>query len=115
MKTSVGGPIAVAWNNGKRLHSGAGFGLKISTADRDFYFSRECLNVRLCLPGTDRLIAVNINKGSFWNGTCRELISAEIGRWMLREKIAPWPRGNPPRFRLVPKEQAIFVLHVMEK
>jgi hypothetical protein len=32
---------------------------------------------------------------SFWR-TCSELRSAEIGRWLLRRRLAPWPKGRPP-------------------
>jgi hypothetical protein len=32
---------------------------------------------------------------SFWR-SCPELRSAAIGRWLLRNHLAPWPRGLPP-------------------
>jgi hypothetical protein len=38
---------ATAWNSGKHHASGAGYGLKISVADRDRYFRREWGTVQL--------------------------------------------------------------------
>jgi hypothetical protein len=32
---------------------------------------------------------------SFWRH-CSELRSAEIGRWLHRNGLAPWPPGRPP-------------------
>ena len=43
---------------------------------------------------------VNINKGSFWDRECRELISKEVGMWMIQGGHAPWPTGSPPKFRV---------------
>lgn len=98
---------ATAWNNGQHHRSGAGYGLKISATDRDRYFRREWRTVQLSI-GTDATILVNIDKDSFWNDTCRELISADLGRWMLANRFAPWPSGRPPRFTLVPREPRLF-------
>ncbi len=100
---------ATAWNNGQHHRSGAGYGLKISAADRDRYIRREWGTVQLRI-GTAPPIDVNINKASFWNDTCRELISADVGRWLLANRFAPWPSGQPPRFTLVPQEPGVFEL-----
>jgi hypothetical protein len=96
-----------AWNNGQHYKSGAGYGLKISSADGDRYFRREWRTVQLRI-GTGEPIFANIDKASFWNSSCRELISAEVGRWMLANGLAPWPSGQPPRLRLPNLEYARF-------
>jgi len=31
----------------------------------------------------------------FWRSSS-ELRSAEIGRWLIVNKLAPWPKGHPP-------------------
>ena len=49
------------------------------------------------MPKGNISVEVNVDKASFWGG-CRELISAEIGRWMLDRSYAPWPKGKPPKF-----------------
>jgi hypothetical protein len=43
--------IVTAWNNEKYLASGAGYGLKISVADRDKCFRREWRSVFILLEG----------------------------------------------------------------
>lgn len=102
---------ATTWNNGQHHPSGAGYGLKISAADRDRYFRREWGTVQIRIGGAEP-IQLNINKPSFWNDTCRELISADLGRWLLANRFAPWPNGRPPRFVLGPREQGVFELRV---
>jgi hypothetical protein len=86
----------VAWSNG-----GTGYGLKMSALDRDAYLKREWGEVDLYLPGRDRPTKVNIDKDSLWNKSCRELISKEIGSWLIDNGTAPWPKGSPPKFKLV--------------
>lgn len=88
-----------AWNNGNHLKSGAGYGLKVSTSDRDTYFDPGNKSVTIRLPNGNE-IAANTAKASFWNGTCRELIHKEIGQWLIEDGYAPWPKGRPPKFEL---------------
>jgi hypothetical protein len=86
----------VAWSNG-----GTGYGLKISAVDRDAYLKRGWGSVDLYFPGSRQPTKVNVDKDSLWNKSCRELISKEIGAWFVANGLAPWPRGKPPRFKLV--------------
>lgn len=102
------GLSATAWKNGSPDERGNGYGLKISAVDRDTYLKRTSGSITLHLPGAPRPVEVNIDKASMWEGTCRELISREIGAWLIREGLAPWPKGRPPKFRLVPRNQRQF-------
>jgi hypothetical protein len=102
------GFLAVGWNNGSHHQSGAGYGLKISAADRDAYFKREWGTVDLYFPGISKPATVNVKKPSFWGGTCKELISREIGGWLISNRIAPWPSGSPPQFRLMARGPRAF-------
>ena len=43
-------------------------------------------------------VEVNIDKKSFWNDTCREVISKDIGIWFKNNNIIPWEKGKPPKF-----------------
>jgi len=98
---SIEGFFATAWKGGSaNKTSPAGYGLKISCADRDRYFQSGWKTVSLKLPN-GRVVEVNIDKDSFWNDTCRELINVEIGRWLLDDKLAPWVTGTPPKFLIV--------------
>jgi hypothetical protein len=94
--------IVTAWNNGEHSATGAGYGLKIKVADRDKYFHREWKSVILFLEGQDQPVVVNVAKKFFWTKTCRELISAEVGRWLIQNGFIPWLEGNPPKMILKP-------------
>jgi len=93
-----------AWNNGKHHPSGAGYGFKLSPEDRDRYFKKEWGKVYIRFPGHAKEIEVNIDKPSFWNQSCRELISKDIGKWLISSRLAPWEPGHPPKFILEKKE-----------
>ena len=90
--------LVTAWNNGAHHMNGAGYGLKVDALDRNRYFSRSWQTIILELPGQTDPIEINVAKASFWNNTCRELISREIGKWLLDHGYAPWERGQPPKF-----------------
>jgi hypothetical protein len=92
--------FAVAWNNGAYHTTGAGYGLKLSAADRDAHIRREWRHVSLVLPGRQKPLHVNIDKSSFWNDTCRELISRDIGAWLIAQGLGRWSNGEPPRIGL---------------
>ena len=92
--------IVTAWNNGKNNPSGSGYGFKVDIKDRDIYFNKDWENVYLELEGAEGEVAVNINKKSFWTPKCRELISKDVGIWLIKNKKAPWPRGHPPKVKM---------------
>jgi hypothetical protein len=102
--------IVTAWNNGRHYQSGAGYGLKIASEDRDNYFDKNWASVFVLIEGTNEEVEVNINKKSFWAEICRELISKEIGLWLRQTKLAPWPKGNPPQLILLPLQGGHFSL-----
>ena len=101
-----------AWNNGKHHETGAGYGLKISISGRDRYFKKEWKSVTFKLPGVSGFteVALNIDKPSFWNKTCHEVINKEIGVWLRSNNLAPWPSGRPPRFLAEPSGAQSFIL-----
>ena len=101
---------ATAWNNGQWHASGAGYGLKVSVADRDRFFRRDRRTVTLRLIAGSGVVDVEVNcaKDSFWNGSFQELIARDIGRWLLDLGLAPWPKGRPPRVDLTPIEPGVF-------
>jgi hypothetical protein len=87
-------------NNGSWHRTGAGYGFRIDSGDRDAYFRREWGSVLVEMPSDSGLVTaeVNVDKDSFWGPKCRELISKSIGRWLIAEGFASWPSGSPPRF-----------------
>jgi len=102
--------IVTAWNNGQHMESGAGYGLKIGAEDRDRYFKASWKIAMISLPGIGEDVVVNVAKESFWNDSCRELISSKIGKWMRKNDLAPWPIGKPPKFGLEPRKGNKFSL-----
>ena len=104
--------ITSAWNNGAHHESGAGYGLRIRSEDRDVHFDRRWMSVRVEIPFDDRTIEakVNIAKQSFWNPRCGELIKLEIGRWLISEGHRRWRRGIPPKIELRPIDGRRFMI-----
>ncbi len=97
-----------AWNNGSHHNSGAGYGFKLTCEDRDRFFKNEWGKIYLRLPGSGEEVEVNIDKDSFWNDSCRELISKEIGVWLISSGLAPWKTGQPPKLILEQKHENHF-------
>jgi len=97
-----------AWNNGKHHASGAGYGLRVSIADRDKHMKREWGSIDLYLPVPDGLAKVNIDKPSFWTDSCRELIHHQIGAWLIHQRKGHWPKGSPPKIKLVQRGERAF-------
>jgi len=107
--------ITTAWNNGAHNSSGSGYGLKVSIQDRDRYFQRDWSNVVLELDDMKTPIEVNVRKSSFWSATCRELISRDIGQWLINNKRVPWPQGKPPKIVLEPLGSNRFSAKFLDK
>jgi len=99
-----------AWNNGKQYSDGNGYGIKLNPSNRDLYFNREWKNILIELEGDSIPAEVNIDKASFWNNTCHELISKEIGIWLIQNRLAPWEKNNAPKLNLIPLNENIFRL-----
>ncbi len=101
-----------AWNNGSHHQSGAGYGFKIEAPDRDRHFRRQWGSALIHLPHGAEIVTaeVNVDKDSFWGPSCRELVSQLIGRWLLAEGHAPWPKGLPPKFRVQRAGARTFVV-----
>lgn len=104
-----------AWNNGKHHSSGAGYGLKLTPEDRDRFFKKEWGKVYIELPGYNVEAEVSIDKPSFWNTSCRELISKEIGAWLISSGLAPWQSGLPPKLILEKKDGNHFAVKSKRK
>jgi hypothetical protein len=106
--------IVTAWNTGAHSRNGSGYGFKVSTTDRDLHFKPDWDVIVLELEGEEPF-EVNINKETFWSEACRELISPEIGTWLRQHGMAPWPKGNPPRFAMDPVEENRFSVSKPQK
>ena len=105
--------VGTAWNNGSPKISGAGYGIKLNLRDRDRYFRKP--NAFLRLEGQVGDIPVNTDRPSFWNGTCRELISKDIGLWLRSNGKAPWMKGHPPKLQLEPIGERTFKVTILQE
>jgi hypothetical protein len=94
--------IVTGWTNGSPLTSGAGYGVKVGYDDRSWYFRHDWKSVFVFLEGQTQPVEINVAKKSFWTKTCGELISAEIGRWLIKNGLAPWPQDHPTKISLEP-------------
>ena len=91
-----------AWNNGQHAPSGTGYGIKVPIGDRDKHFRHSWKTITLDVPAKNgyKQVKVNIANKSFWSDTCHELISKEIGAWLVSSGKAPWPLRRPPKLRI---------------
>jgi len=97
--------IVTAWNNGAHY-----YGLTVAPEDKG-YFNRSHGKINLKLEGEAESIKVNIDKDSFWNNTCGELIKKQIGDWLTRNRLAPWKWRNPPKLCLEKTGKNEFLVH----
>ena len=107
---SVSVMIVTAWNNGAHHVDGAGYGVRLDIRDRDRFFKREWKTAILQIEGNSEDVVLNVDKDSFWNPSCRELISKSIGRWLHQVGLAPWPYRKPPKLILQPLRGNRFIL-----
>jgi hypothetical protein len=94
--------IVNAWNNGAHSRSGSGYGFRVHPADRDAYFQKDWTVITLEIEGEAGPVEVQVEPDGLWAETPRELHSAALGRWLRKQGMAPWGRGNPPVFVLEP-------------
>lgn len=94
--------IVTAWKNGTASASStsAEYGVRLDADDRDRYFRRDWETIELELQGYAQVVKVDVAEPSFWNGGCRELIHAEIGRWLVDNGLSSWDLGKPPKLAL---------------
>ena len=102
--------IVTAWNNGAHSRNGTGYGFKVNVADRDEHFKKEWTSILLEIEGEDTPAEITIDAERFWGETPHELHSLEVGKWLRKNGLAPWPAGNPPTFALDPVSDNHFKL-----
>ena len=85
-----------ALNDGKHNSNGNGYGIRVGNKGREF-FKKDISDIKLSIENSD-FIRIKITDG-FWN-KCTEFRDKRIGEWMIINKIAPWKKGNNPKFNL---------------
>jgi hypothetical protein len=103
---------ATASHNGGPLDDPAGYGLKFVARDRDKYFDDSWTEIVLALDGGgDVVIPLG---ASFWRSST-ELRSADIGKWLLHNEVAPWPKGGPPGVIVTPDVDNRFTARILRR
>ena len=97
------------WNNGSPRPSGAGYGIRISKADRDACFKKTWTHVEIEIPGAGTISATL--SPSFWRECC-EIRNKHIGQWLIRKTLVPWRKNSVPAVHLTHLASNRFRLHV---
>ena len=71
--------LAKAWNNGKFLPNGGGYGIRLTNYFKDEYLDINWVSITLELEGWEKQVELAINTDAFWSHG-RELRSGVIGR-----------------------------------
>jgi hypothetical protein len=104
---------AAGWRGGSAdEREPAGYGIRLTAADRDRHFDPEWTSVVLELaegPTIEVPLAA-----SFWR-SCSELRSADLGRWLLAAGRAPWPKHTPPAIAVNPIAGNRFSARILER
>ena len=93
--------LAKAWNNGKFLPNGGGYGVWLTNYFKDEYLDVEWSSVVLELEGWPKPAELAINTDTFWSRG-RELRSGLIGKWLIANGKGSWEAGNEPEIFLRP-------------
>jgi hypothetical protein len=93
--------LAKAWNNGKFLPNGGGYGVWLTNYFKDEYLDIEWSSVVLELEGWPKPAELAINTDAFWSRG-RELRSGIIGKWLIANGKGSWEAGKEPEIFLRP-------------
>lgn len=96
--------VVTGWNNGAHSRNGAGYGFRVQTADRDAFFQKDWTSIQVELEGEEGMVDIPLPGEAFWSENSAPLVSPAVGRWLRKNGLAPWARGNPPTFILDPIE-----------
>lgn len=81
--------LAKAWNNGKFLPNGGGYGIRLTNYFKDEYLDINWVSITLELEGWEKQVELAINTDAFWSHG-RELRSGVIGKWLIANGKASW-------------------------
>ena len=87
--------LAKAWNNGKFLPNGGGYGIRLTNYFKDEYLDINWVSITLELEGWEKQVELAINTDAFWSHG-RELRSGVIGKWLIANGKASWTAGQEP-------------------
>lgn len=77
---------------------GATYGIRVGIPNANKFFKQEWDRIEVEIDG--EFYSFNLST-TFWT-TCPEFRGGPIPRWLKEQGLIPWPKGNPPKFELVP-------------
>lgn len=89
-----------------RAWKGATYGIRVGKLNAERYFKRNWTNIEVEING--RFYLFNLSS-TFWT-TCPEFRGGPIPNWLRSQGLIPWPKGNPPKFELIPLKDNKFRL-----
>ncbi|MCG8643325.1 MAG: hypothetical protein MI862_26600 [Desulfobacterales bacterium] len=92
------------WHNGYGL-----YGIRIGNLKRDKYFEQTWKRVQIKMDGIDRTFVLT---PGFWE-KCPEIRDKGepfIKKWLQKHKTLEWPKGKPPKMKLIKIEGSQFKL-----
>ena len=104
--------VVTAWNNGKWLPSGGGYGLRIIKADREKFFKSSWKTILIYIEDDLNPVKVNLRL-TFWQ-RCTEVRNMKIGQWLIKKGYKRWEKGKPPEFDLTPLKNNSFKLNLRD-
>lgn len=96
-----------AWNNGRFISNGSGYGVTVSPKFRDDYLDVNWASIFLHLEGEEEPVELAINNSVFWSKG-RELRSGKIGKWLIKNGLAQFDLENPPELTVTAMEKNHF-------
>lgn len=104
--------LAKAWNNGKFLPNGGGYGVWLTNYFKDEYLDREWSSIILKLEGWEKDAELAINNDVFW-ARGRELRSGIIGKWLIANGKGQWENDQEPELFLKPLGGNVFAVSLV--
>jgi hypothetical protein len=96
--------VVTAWNNGEGQ-----YGIRVGKENRDRYFDPSWQRIEVEVDGGVHTFKLT---PGFWKGCpeFRDRGSTAIRDWLQKRNALDWPKGQPPRYRLIPIEGRRFRL-----
>lgn len=91
--------IVTTWNNGEFCNDGNGYGIRFSKVNLPFLKQLGCTELLLQFGETGEEVECKIN-ATFWT-TCPEVRSKMIGKYLIKNNMDKWKKGEPFKLPLL--------------
>lgn len=77
---------------------GATYGIRVRIKDAHKFFDKSWTHIEVEIDGVFYKFPLS---PTFWS-KCPEFRGGPIPNWLESQGLIPWPKGNPPKFELIP-------------